>query len=207
MSGWGNNDSSAPSNVDWSEGKVANDSFGYNSPAATGSNDRPQRTSEYGNNNGTSGYGNNDRSSGYGNNDGPSGYGNNNRSSGYGNNHGPSDYNNGPSNYGNNRGPSSYGNGGDSDRPPRAPPSNYKWASSKRRYEWKSSYEDGDSIAPRDEELEKELFGEDSHVHTGLNFDKYESIPTSVRGDNPPSPVDKVSLYLSLDTPLFLHCH
>lgn len=91
--------------------------------------------------------------------------------------------NNGPSNYGN-----SYEN---SDRPARAPPSNYKWASSKRRYEWKDSFEE-DGIAPRDEELEKELFGEDNHVHTGLNFDKYESIPTSVRGDNPPNPVDKV---------------
>ncbi|CAO3676363.1 unnamed protein product [Umbelopsis ramanniana] len=51
--------------------------------------------------------------------------------------------------------------------------------------------DDVDAIAPRDEELEKELFGEDNHVHTGLNFDKYDSIPSSVRGDNPPSPVDK----------------
>ncbi|KAI9289284.1 hypothetical protein BC943DRAFT_376566 [Umbelopsis sp. AD052] len=73
----------------------------------------------------------------------------------------------------------------------RPPPSNYKWASSKKRYEWKPSSDDVNAIAPRDEDLEKELFGEDSHVHTGLNFDKYDSIPSSVRGDNPPSPVDK----------------
>lgn len=74
----------------------------------------------------------------------------------------------------------------------RPPPSNYKWASSKKRYEWKPISDDVDAVAPRDEELEKELFGEDNHVHTGLNFDKYDSIPSSVRGDNPPSPVDKV---------------
>ncbi|KAG2186206.1 hypothetical protein INT43_002644 [Umbelopsis isabellina] len=81
--------------------------------------------------------------------------------------------------------------GGDYDQPPRAPPSNYKWASSRRRYEWKDSYNEDGGIAPRDAELEKELFGEENHVNTGLNFDKYESIPTSVRGDNPPSPIDR----------------
>jgi hypothetical protein len=81
----------------------------------------------------------------------------------------------------------------------RPPPSNYKWASSKKRYEWKPSPDDENAIAPKDEELEKELFGEDSHVHTGLNFDKYDSIPSSVRGDNPPAPVDQV-----IETPFFL---
>jgi hypothetical protein len=116
------------------------------------------------------------------------------RGNGYDNTYGrsarPAPQNNGYA--GGNRG------GGDYDRPPRAPPSNYKWASSRRRYEWKDSYNEDRGIAPRDEELEKELFGEENHVNTGLNFDKYESIPTSVRGDNPPSPIDKVSKYIEI---------
>lgn len=63
--------------------------------------------------------------------------------------------------------------------------SNYNWGSSKKRYEWKDEYLQ-QGFAPPDKELEAELFGENTHVHTGLNFDKYESIPVRVKGDNPP---------------------
>ncbi|KAL0090157.1 P-loop containing nucleoside triphosphate hydrolase protein [Phycomyces blakesleeanus] len=61
---------------------------------------------------------------------------------------------------------------------------NYNWASSKKRYEWKAGYETG--VAPRDVELEKELFSEGTHVHSGLNFGKYASIPVKIQGTNPP---------------------
>ncbi|KAI7864777.1 P-loop containing nucleoside triphosphate hydrolase protein [Spinellus fusiger] len=61
---------------------------------------------------------------------------------------------------------------------------NYNWASSKKRYEWKSSYADG--VAPRDIALEEELFSTETHVHSGLNFNKYEKIPIKVIGENPP---------------------
>lgn len=67
---------------------------------------------------------------------------------------------------------------------------NYNWASSRRRYEWRDDFQDG--MAPRDEALEKELFGEENHVHTGINFSKYESIRVSVDGENPPSAFEKV---------------
>ncbi|KAI8342534.1 P-loop containing nucleoside triphosphate hydrolase protein [Chlamydoabsidia padenii] len=61
---------------------------------------------------------------------------------------------------------------------------NYNWASSKKRYEWKDEYEHG--IAPRDKVLEQDLFGEASHIPSGLNFSKYDSIPAKVTGKNPP---------------------
>ncbi|KAI9025880.1 P-loop containing nucleoside triphosphate hydrolase protein [Phycomyces nitens] len=67
---------------------------------------------------------------------------------------------------------------------PQDPSRNYNWASSKKRYEWKAGYENG--VAPRDIELEKELFSEDTHVHSGLNFNKYASIPVKIQGSNPP---------------------
>lgn len=68
---------------------------------------------------------------------------------------------------------------------------NYNWGSSKKRYEWKDEYLK-QGFAPPDKELEAELFGENTHVHTGLNFDKYESIPVRLKGDNPPKGFDKV---------------
>jgi hypothetical protein len=45
-----------------------------------------------------------------------------------------------------------------------------EWASSAVRFEWRESYEE--DIAPRDEMLEKELFGEEDEANTGINFDK-----------------------------------
>lgn len=68
---------------------------------------------------------------------------------------------------------------------------NYNFGSSRRRYEWNNNYAGG--VAPRDLELEKELFGEESHVHTGINFSKYDSIKVKVLGDNPPPGLDNVS--------------
>lgn len=70
---------------------------------------------------------------------------------------------------------------------------NYNWGSSKKRYEWKDEFTRS-GIAPRDEALEKDLFGETTHVHTGLNFDKYASIPVRIKGDNPPTGFNKVNL-------------
>ncbi|GAA5817787.1 hypothetical protein MFLAVUS_011343 [Mucor flavus] len=67
---------------------------------------------------------------------------------------------------------------------------NYNWGSSKKRYEWKDEFTRS-GIAPRDEALEKDLFGEATHVHTGLNFDKYASIPVRIKGDNPPTSFNK----------------
>ncbi|CAG8456726.1 15642_t:CDS:10, partial [Acaulospora colombiana] len=54
-----------------------------------------------------------------------------------------------------------------------------EWAALRRRYEWDDSY-DEDSIAPRDMDLEQELFGEENHVNTGINFSKYDNIKVSV---------------------------
>lgn len=73
---------------------------------------------------------------------------------------------------------------------------NYNWGSAKKRYEWKNEYSSS-GVAPRDIVLEKELFGEDNHMHTGLNFDKYASIPVKVKGENPPTGFDCVK-YISL---------
>ena len=50
------------------------------------------------------------------------------------------------------------------------------WASSAVRYEWDDQVET-DAIAPRDEMLEKQLFGDDGEDNMGINFDKY--IPSS----------------------------
>ena len=69
---------------------------------------------------------------------------------------------------------------------------NYNWGSSKKRYEWKDEYLQ-QGFAPRDPELEKDLFGENTHVHAGLNFDRYSSIPVSVEGENPPRKFERVT--------------
>lgn len=76
-------------------------------------------------------------------------------------------------------------------------PHDYNWGSSKKRYEWKDEYLQ-QGFAPRDEALEKDLFGEQSHVHTGLNFNKYSSIPVRITGDNPPPGFEKVCIQLNL---------
>ncbi|CAB4409753.1 unnamed protein product [Rhizophagus irregularis] len=65
---------------------------------------------------------------------------------------------------------------------------NRQWAAQSRRYEWKDTYDD--DIAPPDPELETELFGEENHVHTGINFDKYQEIKVSVTPENRIRPVE-----------------
>jgi hypothetical protein len=45
------------------------------------------------------------------------------------------------------------------------------WASSAARYEWADNLEPG-SIAPRDEGLERQLFGDEDGGNMGINFDK-----------------------------------
>lgn len=47
-----------------------------------------------------------------------------------------------------------------------------QWASTAVRYEWADDLE-ADAIAPRDEDLEKDLFGDDHEANMGINFDKY----------------------------------
>lgn len=66
---------------------------------------------------------------------------------------------------------------------------NYNWAS--RRFEWKDEYEQQDFV-PRDEALEMELFGVENHVHAGISFAKYDTIPVRVIGENPPSNFENV---------------
>ncbi|CAG8698850.1 1328_t:CDS:10 [Funneliformis mosseae] len=56
---------------------------------------------------------------------------------------------------------------------------NRQWAALRRRYDWNDSY-DG-TVAPRDLELENDLFGEENHIHTGINFDKYANIKVTVK--------------------------
>ncbi|CDZ96233.1 atp-dependent rna helicase ded-1 [Phaffia rhodozyma] len=55
------------------------------------------------------------------------------------------------------------------------------------------SWRDGKHVpGPRNPRLEKELFGEaddKTHQHTGINFDKYESIPVEATGQGVPDPV------------------
>nr|CAG8525400.1 3059_t:CDS:10 [Entrophospora candida] len=65
---------------------------------------------------------------------------------------------------------------------PRSEPTldpNRQWAAVRRRYEWHESY--NETIAPKDEELEKELFDEENHIHTGINFSKYDKIKVTVK--------------------------
>jgi hypothetical protein len=50
-------------------------------------------------------------------------------------------------------------------------PSFGNWASSAARYEWQEQF-DGEAIAPRDESLEKELFGDEGEGNMGINFAK-----------------------------------
>ncbi|KAL1915655.1 uncharacterized protein VTP21DRAFT_6414 [Calcarisporiella thermophila] len=80
-----------------------------------------------------------------------------------------------------------HGRGRGRGRAHRKPPRDQQWASSRRRYEYHTSengYSD-DELLPRDEELEHELFAD--HAHTGLNFERYESIRVEVEGGGPPA--------------------
>jgi hypothetical protein len=56
------------------------------------------------------------------------------------------------------------------------------WAASALRYEW-SEETDVDAIAPRDEALEKILFGDDGEGNMGINFDKYHLLHGLMRYD------------------------
>lgn len=52
-----------------------------------------------------------------------------------------------------------------------------QWASTAARYEWQDDLE-GDAIAPRDERLEKDLFGDDGDANMGINFAKF--VPSDI---------------------------
>ncbi|KAI9297504.1 DEAD-domain-containing protein [Neoconidiobolus thromboides FSU 785] len=56
------------------------------------------------------------------------------------------------------------------------------WASSRKRYEW----DEGQSELKRDEALEEDLFGEENHVNTGINFKEYKQVDIKVKGESPP---------------------
>jgi hypothetical protein len=45
------------------------------------------------------------------------------------------------------------------------------WASSAARYEWQDQF-DAEAVAPRDEALEKQLFGDEGEGNMGINFVK-----------------------------------
>ncbi|RHZ44807.1 hypothetical protein Glove_709g44 [Diversispora epigaea] len=66
---------------------------------------------------------------------------------------------------------------------------NRQWAALRRRYEWNDSYDDG--IAPKDEALEKELFGEENHINTGINFKKYDNIKVTAKGGEKIEPISR----------------
>lgn len=80
------------------------------------------------------------------------------------------------------------------DPPLQRPERSYNWASNRARYEYNENAVGEDGMAPRDKELEAELFGTDpSEQQTPLDFSKYANIPITVeRGDAPP-PVQSVS--------------
>lgn len=80
----------------------------------------------------------------------------------------------------------------------------YKWASSRKRYEWKEEAED-DGVSPPDLELEKELFGDENHVNSGINFAKYEKIKVKVKGEGSPPPINSVSIIILFAFPLSTH--
>jgi hypothetical protein len=89
------------------------------------------------------------------------------------------------------------------DRPPRPEPTeeqlqhrNYNWASNRARYEFNENAIDEQGLAPRDAELEAELFEENSaEQQTTLDFSKYEKIPVRVERGNAPHPIKSVSLF------------
>ncbi|ORX81565.1 DEAD-domain-containing protein [Basidiobolus meristosporus CBS 931.73] len=81
--------------------------------------------------------------------------------------------------------------GGSADRPrpnPLGGSETSEWAANRSRYEWDESTETGE--APRDDRLEHELFAPENHVHSGINFSKYDDIEVSVNGAAP-SPINK----------------
>ncbi|RUO96900.1 hypothetical protein BC936DRAFT_141288 [Jimgerdemannia flammicorona] len=151
-------------------------------------------------NGGGSSYGGGGGNGNYGSGSGGGGYGGGSNYGGGGSygSGGPDRGSGGYDNRRNNQGDASQSQsrGAGQGEPPKGP---HQWASSRRRYEWKDEYND-EGIAPRDEDLEKELFGEESHVHSGINFTKYESIKVHVKGEGPP-PITSVSDRSLSDSP------
>ena len=96
-------------------------------------------------------------------------------------------------------------NGGQdrSDRPPRPEPTeeqlqhrNYNWASNRARYEYNENALDEQGMAPRDSELEAELFEANSaEQQTTIDFSKYEKIPVRVERGAAPKPILSVSYF------------
>lgn len=95
------------------------------------------------------------------------------------------------------------GLGGD-DRPPRPEPTeeqmahrNYNWASNRARYEFNENAIDENGMAPRNTELENELFEENSgEQQTQLDFAKYKKIPVRVERGAAPQPIKTVSYFV-----------
>lgn len=52
------------------------------------------------------------------------------------------------------------------------------WASNAAKYEWDDSFGD---VGPRFPELEKQLFGTENHVKSGIEFSKYYFILTNMQ--------------------------
>ena len=112
--------------------------------------------------------------------------------------------NSGSSAYGRPGGRGGYGNGGrdyfrqnDSNnwRDPNAPPDMYEsrqsgYGSGGRRF-FDERPDDLSKPAPRNERIERELFG--SSQHTGINFDKYEDIPVEATGQDCPKHIESFS--------------
>ncbi|CAI2188098.1 10443_t:CDS:2, partial [Funneliformis geosporum] len=75
---------------------------------------------------------------------------------------------------------------------------NHKWASLRPRYDWNDAYDN--TVAPRDHDLENDLFGEENHIHTGINFAKYAKIKVIVRPEciAPISSFDEANLHSSM---------
>ncbi|CAO3617508.1 unnamed protein product [Cunninghamella echinulata] len=69
------------------------------------------------------------------------------------------------------------------------PDRNYNWASNCARYEYNSSSLDEKGMAPRDAELEKDLFETGMDNQTTLDFSRYENIPIRIERGNAPNPI------------------
>lgn len=69
----------------------------------------------------------------------------------------------------------------------------YQWASNRARYEYNENAVDENGMAPRNEELEKELF-ENNEQQGSIDFSKYEKIPVKVERGTAPPPIRNVSI-------------
>jgi ATP-dependent RNA helicase DDX3X len=69
----------------------------------------------------------------------------------------------------------------------------YQWASNRARYEYNENAVDENGMAPRNEELEKELF-ENNEQQGSIDFSKYEKIPVKVERGAVPPPIRNASI-------------